>query len=736
MPAPDDFGIARIHSVKPLGVAALLVFLVMTAVYFAFRIPLWNPAAPFLSGLLLAAELFGTFTVLLHVFSTWRLVERQAPPPLPGFEADIFITTWNESVEILRHTLLAARQVSHARAVWLLDDGCRPEMQALAAELGVRYLTRTDRSHAKAGNLNNALQHSDAPFVAIFDCDHAPSPDFLERTLGYFIDPRVSFVQTPQDFYNVDSFQHRGSDETGEAWHEQTLFYRVIQPGKDYWDATFFCGSCAVMRRAAIDDIGGFATGTITEDMHTSLRLHKNGWSAVYHTEALAFGLSPATLEQYETQRLRWGRGAMQVWTKEGFLFSGRLTLAQRVAYLTSAVTYFEGWQKAVVYFLPMVVLLTGRMPIIWVGWPFVTLFLMWLLSGMIVNEIFSRGYAKTIWMEEYNLLRFFTFIKATLTLVVPIKWGFSVTAKSLAGNRGEALRLWPQVLIALGAIGSIAVGSLLYRDSHHLPPGAFLANLVWASITGVVAIKALRFATRRMGQRRSDHRFPIPLVARIRTGQGPKSESSLVIAQDVSSQGLRLALDADMASGAPIAGTLLLPGGEMPFRGTILRTLPAPGGDGYMAALRFDWAKPGDADMLNSVLYGNALQWDINGWAEVRRFSFSRVLSLFGRRVDGGHRRWRFGRLSHGMDEIQGLVRREGDLFRILSSTALPSTAYLDLRVAGGTAPTDNLKVVGYREYHIGGGSLHMAVLAASGTYKTVFHREPTWIDTAQRAA
>src|SRR5439155_20695868 len=112
-------------------------------------------------------------TLVLHVFSTWTLVQRRAPPVPRGYEADVFITTWNESREILRHTLLAAKQLNHVRAIWLLDDGCRAEMKELARELSVRYIARSDRSHAKAGNLNNALKYSDAPFIAIFDCDHA-----------------------------------------------------------------------------------------------------------------------------------------------------------------------------------------------------------------------------------------------------------------------------------------------------------------------------------------------------------------------------------------------------------------------------------------------------------------------------------------------------------------------------------------------------------------------------------
>lgn len=167
-----------LHPAPMRGKIALVAYVAITLTYFAYRIPLWNAAHPLMSSLLLGAELFGTFTLFLHVYSTWCLVERKAPAPPLGFEADIFVTTWNESVDILRYTLLAAKQVAYTRHIWLLDDGNRPEMAALAKELGVKYLTREDRCHAKAGNINHALSHSNAEFIAIFDCDHAPSPDF------------------------------------------------------------------------------------------------------------------------------------------------------------------------------------------------------------------------------------------------------------------------------------------------------------------------------------------------------------------------------------------------------------------------------------------------------------------------------------------------------------------------------------------------------------------------------
>lgn len=728
-------GEVRLHRPPLAGFLAVGAFAVLTVIYFSYRIPLWNPAAPVMSSVLLGAELFGTMTLALHVISTWCLVERRAPPPPLGYEADIFITTWNESAQILRYTLLAAKQVRHARKIWLLDDGGRGEMAELAAELGVEYLSRTDRAHAKAGNLNNALRHTDADFVAIFDCDHAPSPEFLERTLGYFLDPVVALVQTPQDFYNVDSFQHRASAEKREAWHEQTLFYRVIQAGKDYWNATFFCGSCAIIRREALEDIGGIATGTITEDMHTSLRLHKHGWAGVYHAEALAFGLSPTNLEQYETQRLRWGRGAMQVWAKEGIVLTRGLTLAQRIAYLTSAITYFEGWQKGIVYIMPIVVMMTGWMPIVWTGWPFLLLFSGWLLSGMLVNEVFSRGYAKTIYMEEYNFLRFYTFIKATLALVIPLNWGFAVTPKTLTSSDRVPARLWPQLLVAGCAIASIPLGLAMYHAHSYLPAGAFAANLVWVTLTAAIAIKALRFATRRLQQRRTDHRFAIPLTA-ILDVQDASAAGLPVIAEDISSNGFSFRIPDERQLPSVLSGELALPGGPLPFTAEVVSSFSSDATSDRRVALRFRWAKPADADPLNRCLYGNTLQWDVNAWSETRRAAFD--LPWPGKRRSREEQlAWKFAEVrAAGSKGVPCIARREADAFRILALEALPGASGLTLAESAPGSPSSGLRVAGYRTYSVGGGLVHMAVVARAEQAPAInYHREPTWTRETGRA-
>lgn len=720
------------HHVSRAGKVAVIVFGPISLVYFGYRIPLWNPAAPMMSSLLLAAEIFGTLTLALHVLSTWCLVERHAPPVPAQCRADIFLTTWNESESILRHTILAAKQVAHCRHVWLLDDGNRPSMAELAAELEVKYISRTDRSHAKAGNLNNAIRFTDADFVAIFDCDHAPSPDFFSRTLGYFDDPSVGLVQTPQDFYNIDSFQHRTSARKTEAWHEQTLFYRVIQAGKDYWNATFFCGSCAIVRRSALEDIGGFATGTITEDMHTSLRLHKAGWTAVYHAEALAFGMSPADIEQYETQRLRWGRGAMQVWKQEGILTARGLTLAQRLAYFTSAITYFEGWQKAIVYLMPIAVLLTGSMPIIWTGAPFILIFSLWLLSGVVVNEIFSRGYSKSLYMEEYNFLRFYTFMRATLALVIPGDWKFKVTPKHLTSRSGLPIILWPQMLVASAAIIALPVGTIRFRQAAYLPTDAFVANLIWTTLVAVIAIRALRFASGHGRQRRTDHRFNIPVVARFECEDTCAQVE--VIADEISSNGFSFTFAANKPLGTTISGHLELPGGLQPFSAEVIRDRPMGSQGVRHGSVQFCWPDKSAADALDGFLYGSTLQWDVNGWAEALQtpYPVRFVRRLLGEPQTRG--RWRHGTLDAGvMGRVQCIVREENQTFRILSLKPFPSTASLDLALRGPDERHRDLRLAGYRSYPSGGGMLHMAVLYA-GTSPGLpgYHREPLWMREA----
>jgi cellulose synthase (UDP-forming) len=323
--------------------------------------------------------------------------------------------------------------------------------------------------------------------VVVFDADHAPRRDFLVKTLGYFEDDEVGFVQTPQDFYNLDSYQHRWRGKGRTVWTEQALFFRVIQRGKDYWNAAFFCGSCAIVRRSVLDEIGGFATGTVTEDLHTSLRIHAAAYKSVYHAEPLAFGLAPESIEPFIGQRVRWGQGAMHVWRKEGILSHRGLSLAQRLNYLASALTYFDGWQKGIFYFAPAVVLLTGLLPLLATTPEFLLHFLPYYLLTFWVFEEAGRGYGRSLFIEQYNMARFAAFAWATLALIFP-RMKFRVTAKGAGASRSAIRFTAPQwAVLAINGL-ALPVGAAIYMWSEALPLQSLVANGLWACINAALA--------------------------------------------------------------------------------------------------------------------------------------------------------------------------------------------------------------------------------------------------------
>jgi cellulose synthase (UDP-forming) len=591
--------------------------------YLGWRLGTFNPHAPIFSVLIYGAELFGFVTALAHIFMCWRLSERHAPPPRPGISVDVYIPTYSEPVDLVRKTVLSAMAMDYPHRTWILDDGRREAMRALATELGCEYLARTDNAHAKAGNLNHALAHSRGELIVVFDADHAPRHDFLEKTLGYFDDARVAFVQTPQDYYNLDSYQHRGSNASHEIWTEQALFFRVIQRGKDCWNSAFFCGSCAVVRRSSLERIGGFATGTITEDLHTSIRLHAAGFRSVYHAEPLAFGLAPESIEPFVTQRVRWGQGAMHVWRTEGIVFNPGLSWAQRLNYLASVATYFDGWTKGLFYFAPVVVLLTGSVPLVAAMPTFLLHFVPYCLLTFWVFEEVGRGYGRTVYIEQYNMARFAAFAWATLAWFFP-NGRFEVTRK-----RSRARRLlrftMPQWLVVCSNVLAVPVGIAIYRHTHMLPLAGVAANVLWAGINCGLAAAVLRHTLMVQRRQRAQYRFPVPLPAELDFA-GLRVHGTI---DNLSEHGMRFygGLPPYIESGSEFSGRLTLPDGPLPFTGQVRTLIPLEGHPGTFKAFggMFN-AKPGDQKRIDHFLFGSDLQWVVNGYSDQVDTPFSRL--------------------------------------------------------------------------------------------------------------
>jgi cellulose synthase (UDP-forming) len=203
---------------------------------------------------LVVAETYSFIDVCLFGLTMWRAKARAKPPEAPGGRTvDVFIATYNEPVELVLATARAARDIRYAHKTWVLDDGARDDLRLAAQAEGIGYISRGSewagfQRHAKAGNINNALVDTEGEFILILDADMIPRPEFLDRTLGYFTDDAVSLVQTPQVFSNVADQDPLGS--------QAPLFYGPIQQGKDGWNAAFFCGSNAILRRDALMQLG------------------------------------------------------------------------------------------------------------------------------------------------------------------------------------------------------------------------------------------------------------------------------------------------------------------------------------------------------------------------------------------------------------------------------------------------------------------------------------------------
>jgi cellulose synthase (UDP-forming) len=332
---------------------------------------------------LLAAEIYSLAILLIGAFVIVHPIHRR-PAPLPQNpnlwpQVDVLIPTYNEDPALLEVTLLAATQLDYPReryTVYLCDDGGtaerlqRPDtavdarvrqerLTALCADLGAIYVTRARNEHAKAGNLNAALRdHCRGELVLILDADHVPTRDILRSTVGFFLrDPRLFLVQTPHHFINPDPLE-RNLRTYERMPSENEMFYGVIHHGLDFWNASFFCGSAALLRRAHLDEVGGIVGDTLTEDAETALTLHARGYNSVYLDRAMIAGLQPETFGGFLVQRSRWARGMAQIFLLKNPWRQAGLTLAQKLAYTSSVFFWFFPFARMVYFIAPALYLL------------------------------------------------------------------------------------------------------------------------------------------------------------------------------------------------------------------------------------------------------------------------------------------------------------------------------------------------------------------------------------------
>src|SRR5215510_8839593 len=553
---------------RRLRLAVMRVVAVL-AVAFTIRYFYWrslytmNTAARIFFYCFLVAEALSFIESVLFYFIASNPTNYVPLAPLPGRTVDVFIPTYNEPVEILRETVLCAISMRYPHKTYILDDGQREEVRQLAREFNCGYITRGDRANAKAGNLNNALRETSGEFIVTLDADHVASPDLIQDTLGFFADPRVSVVQGTQDFYNLDSFQHVVNWKSRVGWQQQELFFSVIQPGKDRYNAAFYCGSPGVIRRQALEDIGGFPVESITEDMHTGLKMQKKGWRVLYFNRTLARGLAPQTFSGFATQWQRWGTGAMQVLRKENPLFSRGLSFGQRLCYFSSFYFYWMSFVKLFFVVTPILCLSFAVFPLVTEPLAYASNFLPYFLLNIACSVLAQGGFYNFLSTERFNLLKMHVLMKTVAGLFQRHAL-FFVTPKARAAAARVSEVLFPLVVL-LGLVVSLFIG--IFRIERVPLWGytfwALAVNIFWA-VTFRVMIGGVVQRSLQRKEQRASYRFPCRLDTRVRvtysgaTGEEVRREQ---FARNLNRFGVSLTLESAIECGTPVKVELLLPG-------------------------------------------------------------------------------------------------------------------------------------------------------------------------------
>ena len=555
-----------------------------------------NMRSPIFSILLIVAETYGLINSFFLIATVWRLKYRDSLPAPEGLSVDVFITNFDEPLEVLRRTAIGARAIRYPHRTFMLDDGKREEVKAMAESLGIGYIRREGNQNAKAGNLNHALSVTDGQFILQLDADHVPLPNILDRLLGYFKDPGVAFVQSPQDFYNTDSFTHVVNEEGRSLWEENRIFFSLLQPGKDHWNAAFFCGSCGVLRRTAFEEIGGFSTKTVTEDMETSIVLHGRGWKSVYHGETLAYGLAPSSAFAYHVQRLRWGQGSMQILRKLNPLTYPGLTVPQRLAYLSSTATYLDGIQKLIFYLAPVVFFFTGWLPVNVTNSQLVTRLIPYVLLSIISFELLSRGTGWILISERYNMAKFWTYIKTYRGFFTQKPLKFNVTPKGTNDVPFETYA--PQLFLLVISIVSVIWATVAYSNgwvNYHAAGWSSLAfwlNGFWVAWNVYFAAFVI-LHSRASRQQRVDHRFidAFPIRFDATDNEGRQYRDLLALTQDLNPSGLAFRSAYELPEHTKVSIELPLAPGNVQITGEVMHVEKGFTGDQlvYTHGVRFD---------------------------------------------------------------------------------------------------------------------------------------------------
>ena len=624
--------------------------------------------------LLLFAETYAAITLFLCSLQTlWPL--RRTPVALPDDPAlwpavDLLIPTADESFSQVRFTALAASNVDWPDGklnVWILDDGNRPEFRSFAEEAGIGYITSPGNQDGRAGSLNCAINRLSAPYVAIFDCDHVPTRSVLQITLGWFLrDSKLGILQTPHHLDPPD----RNPDQFRINPSEGGFLSSTAQDGNDFWNATFFCGSCAILRRTALDQIGGIATGTLTEGAHTSLRMQRKGWSAAFINIPQAAGPAIGSLSEHIGRRVRWARGMVQILRLDNPLFARGLSWAQRLCCFNAMTHFLYALPRLVFLTAPLLCLLFGRVNIPGYWAAIVAYALPHLvLSGIASSRIQGR-HRLSLWNEIHEtVLAPWILFPTLLSFLKPRaaesheKPNTSVIDHSYFDRRTARPFLF---LIAVNVLGILFAIPRLWQfpgatrafplnllaamhDGPHT--GIIVLNLLWACYNLVILGVATSFAWESR-QRRIAVRIAMTVPANVHFAGGSILHG---VTSDLSTGGLMIRVDQPFTAAVGDSIQITLPVLDH------AETLPATLVDvsGNILRAQFDALTLDQEEGLAIVLYSRADTW--LAWAETREPESTLTVLL--RTVNLALHGLRHAFSGSGKHEAQQKDRRPGKL-------------------------------------------------------------------------
>ena len=498
----------RPEQASPLWARRSLILLItlLTVRYLHWRctasLNLDTNLSALMSLVLLLAEGWLLLTGLVPLWLGWRvypdrreqaLQQRHdwlASPWRPA--VDILVPTYGEPTAVLERSLKACRRQTYPNTtVWVLDDSGRAQVEQLARSLGCRYRHRPERANAKAGNLNDGLRISDGELVAVFDADFIPQAHFLETTIGLLIDPEVGLVQTPQHCINADPVMRNLAMERWLLPDEES-FYRWIEPVRDGWGAVVCAGTSFLVRRQALESVGGFANKALSEDFVTGIALREQGWRLIYLQQKLSAGLAAERMLDFVRQRQRWARGTLQsLQLPHGPLRARNLSWGVRLAYLEGVIHWINNLPRLLLMLMPLSIGLLGIVPINISSTALVELLLP--LWGTVLLSIgwLNRGSRAALLSE---LTGWVMTVPLVSTLLLRPK-GFRVTPKHQPQHQGSwAWSLALPLLILVGLNAANLVGILReWANPDRLSSEGWGLGLVWGGLNLLGTLVALR---------------------------------------------------------------------------------------------------------------------------------------------------------------------------------------------------------------------------------------------------